>query len=193
MVVFQQRCGGALNGNEYRSRMLEFFSLTDGIDLKFAHAVNSRSKLNKALTDPDIMVLEADILIDPLHNIPIMAHPPANSSDLTLVQFLASVFGYTSLKGVKLDFKQIAVVEPSLQILEESKGNHSGRLPPIILNADILEGPENPSSVPVDAQKFLALCQKYDRTSMLSPGWTTRKPTNMSSPEGMPDQMHIYE
>lgn len=55
-------------------------------------------------------------------NIPIMGHPPSNSSDLSFEQFLTKVIEFntknTTKKGIKLDFKSIKAVEHSMPILK---------------------------------------------------------------------------
>ena len=56
------------------------------------------------------------------NGIPIMAHPPANTSDLTLQKFLDTVRNTTSSKkGVKLDFKSTAAFNLSIPLLEKFK------------------------------------------------------------------------
>ena len=161
---------------------MALFNLPDGIDLKFAHAVNSKSKLNSSLTDSTVMVLEADVLEDPVRNIPIMAHPPATTSDISLVQFLTQVLLHSPPKGIKLDFKQIEVVEPSLKILDSFQKRHQ-RIP-VVLNADILTGPENPPNLPLNASRFLEVCSNYGPENMLSLGWTTTIARVKGHPKG---------
>ncbi len=51
--------------------------------------------------------------------VPIMAHPPAADSDLTLDDWLQGIS--PSGKGIKLDFKSIESVEISLQKLVAQK------------------------------------------------------------------------
>ena len=165
------------------NKVMEYFKLRDGIEIKFAHAVNSQSKLNSSLDDQSILVLEADVLMDKTKNEPIMAHPPATSSDLSLKEFLTKVASFETPKGIKLDFKEIEVVQPSLEILKQLKKTFK-IMPLIMLNADILEGPDKPARLPVNATEFIRLCQLYDPTSILSPGWTTTAPRNTSAPEG---------
>ncbi|KAF4008448.1 hypothetical protein G4228_020185, partial [Cervus hanglu yarkandensis] len=124
----------------------------------------------------DVMVLEVDITIEGLGTVnetgvPIMAHPPAIYSDNTLEQWLDAVLA-SSQKGIKLDFKSIKAVGPSLDLLrrltEEGKVQR-----PVWINADILRGPNMVRSTEVNATQFLALVQeKYPKTT-LSPGWTT--------------------
>jgi hypothetical protein len=43
-----------------------------------------------------------------------------------------------------------------------------------MLNADILPGPVNSTTQPVDADNFLKLCVEQFPSSTLSVGWTTR-------------------
>lgn len=76
----------------------------------------------------DIAFLEADIVLGHIIGsedgppIPIMAHPPANTSDLSLAHFLASIDDYNknsdNPKGVKLDFKSIEAFEASQEQIE---------------------------------------------------------------------------
>ena len=106
----------------------------------------------------DTMMIEADVSIGPGGE-PIMAHPPAIDSDLSLQQFLDIVIAETeggARKGIKLDFKAIEIVEPSLKMVKlvESKLNF-----PVWLNADIIVGPGG--GPPVDAEQFLSLCTQY--------------------------------
>lgn len=100
-----------------------------------------------------------------------MAHPPDIDSNLTLSDFLNKTVGST--KGIKLDFKTITVVQPSLHML---KSKLSGKVfdNPIWLNADILPGPcYDKVCMPVDHMQFLALCKHYFPEATLSISWTT--------------------
>jgi hypothetical protein len=45
---------------------------------------------------------------------------------------------------------------------------------PVMLNADILPGPVNSTTQPVDADTFLEHCVRLFPSSTLSVGWTTR-------------------
>jgi len=74
-------------------------------------------------------MIEADIVLGTLIDDPsgtpqpIMGHPPANTSDLSLEQFLQRIQSSNtnvsrSAKGVKLDFKSIVVFEMSSNILQ---------------------------------------------------------------------------
>ena len=71
-------------------------------------------------------MLEGDILMgrtpNSTHIVPIMAHPPNVTSDLTFRAFLAAILKENNQlhkkKGMKLDFKDIRAVEPVLRMLE---------------------------------------------------------------------------
>lgn len=100
-----------------------------------------------------------------------MAHPPAVDSNLTLADFLKQTT--TSSKGIKLDFKTIVVVEPSLKMIANMTSGRDVKNP-IWLNADILPGPcYDKICVPVDHFRFLSFCKKYFPKATLSISWTT--------------------
>ncbi|XP_019895288.2 protein FAM151B isoform X2 [Musca domestica] len=154
-------------------------SATNLTALTWAHAVNSQKELTDALQS-DIDMIEADIVMGKINNtgpdMPVMAHPPANSSDISLDSFLQQIKIYNDenaekMKGVKLDFKSIEVFEGALKTLE-------AKIPemtyPIWLNADIISGPVNQNNtIPVDPQRFFAGSSQFPQ-AVLSIGWTTR-------------------
>ncbi|XP_054743276.1 protein FAM151B isoform X3 [Anastrepha obliqua] len=164
--------------------------------ITWAHAVNSQKELSEAL-ESDINMIEADIVLGKLNNtgddLPVMAHPPANSSDLSLMEFLLRILEHNeenieAAKGVKLDFKSIEVFEGSLEILSELIPLMSY---PIWLNADIISGPVNQSdTVPVDPERFFAGAAKFE-TAVLSIGWTTLWGANYT--EGAYTEQEIEE
>ncbi|XP_074120714.1 protein FAM151A [Sminthopsis crassicaudata] len=150
-------------------------SQRDGLLVTWHHAANSQSEMEKALNS-DVMVLEADVNVEGLNTanetgVPIMAHPPAIYSDITLEQWVEATLT-RSKKGIKLDFKSIKAVGPSLDILR--KHTENGRVQrPVWINADILEGPNRPIAIPVNASRFLSLVQEKYPNVTLSVGWTT--------------------
>ncbi|KAH9521150.1 hypothetical protein DERF_004822 [Dermatophagoides farinae] len=152
--------------------LIDYFPLNgDGLQLNWAHAVNSRSKLMTALRGDDLMI-EADVSLAETsrYPVPIMAHPPNNASDLTLEDFLIEIVRSNCAKGIKLDFKSTRVVEPAFRVLARHVDFIKG---PIVLNADILAGPNNPEATPVDAWTFLMLCRTRFPKAIISIGWTT--------------------
>lgn len=145
----------------------------------WAHAVNSQADLERVLASDDIMMLEADVVVGKLNvttnatnpDIPIMAHPPATVSDLSLEDFLRSVVEKNTTKGIKLDFKSIEAFEMSKPILNKT---HNELIFPVFLNADILPGPVNATTTPVSPKSFIAGAMEILPNSVLSVGWTTR-------------------
>lgn len=155
--------------------ILAFFGVSDGMDITWSHAVNSPELLEQALSG-DTMMLEADVLMrnNMVSGTPVMAHPPAVDSNVTLQTFLEKTTT-SPKKGSKLDFKTIEVVEPSLKMIQNVTFGQQVKNP-IWLNADILPGPcYDKVCVPVDHEKFLSLCTSYYPNATLSVGWTTGK------------------
>ncbi|XP_073972737.1 protein FAM151B isoform X2 [Rhodnius prolixus] len=142
------------------------------------HAVNSKEKLEKALAGDSLMI-EADISLgyvigDVTKELrPIMAHPPANTSDLSLEDFLYIFSKSSARKGIKLDFKSKEAFSHSEFILEASLYNRDVDYP-VWLNADIIKGPVNSEVQPVDADYFLSRSVTKFPVATLSVGWTTR-------------------
>ena len=152
----------------------------------WAHAVNSQEKLSEALKNGDIMMLEADVVLGRLNSsnenetkIPIMAHPPATESDLSLEDFLKNVMSNRT-KGIKLDFKSIEAFDASKLKLENVRSDINL---PVLLNADILSGPVNSTDTPVDAASFLSAAKAYPNYT-LSIGWTTKYGVKPNVTEG---------
>eukprot|EP00111_Clytia_hemisphaerica_P015684 TCONS_00046305-protein len=176
--------GHTTNGNKAGSAikgLLKHFGLKDAADVTWAHAVNSQEELDDALGDEKVMMLEADVVMDPVRNIPIMAHPPANSSDLTLEQFLTHSLKHSEEKGIKLDFKQDEALNASIAVMQKAFKARETPLPPIILNADILVGPNSNENqtTPISPDLFFTALAPF-KTAILSPGWTTKFIGNVS-------------
>ncbi|XP_014468258.1 PREDICTED: protein FAM151B isoform X2 [Dinoponera quadriceps] len=145
----------------------------------WAHAVNSKAELEAVLSSDDIMMLEADVVMGKLNEtnnssvteIPIMAHPPAEESDLSLEEFLNSTIQSNGTKGIKLDFKSIQAFNKSKPILTKFRPNLKF---PVFINADIIPGPVNATTTPVNANDFLKGVMETIPECILSVGWTTR-------------------
>lgn len=139
---------------------------------EWTHSTTSVAMLTGALSNSSITAIETDILmgydtsVDPLREraeIPIAAHPPAIESDLSVAKFIdtATASSTTSgnralLKHIKLDLKELRVVEPSLQEVTKVHVDGNGKM--IYLNADILPGPGNRQDANIDANAFLSTC-----------------------------------
>ncbi|XP_060821750.1 protein FAM151B isoform X1 [Bombus pascuorum] len=158
------------------------------------HAVNSKEKLDNALASDKIMMLEADVTLGILNGtssnntqIPIMAHPPATESNLTLEDFLNTVIRQNVTKGIKLDFKSIDAFNASKPILEKVRNNIKF---PVFLNADILSGPVNATTKEVEAETFVKQAKTFPEYT-LSVGWTTRYGTKDNVTEGQYTEQQI--
>ncbi|XP_039305033.1 protein FAM151B isoform X2 [Solenopsis invicta] len=164
----------------------QFFQNIEGnlTKIVWAHAVNSRAKLEEALLSKDVMMLEADVVLGNLNNntemIPIMAHPPNTTSDLSLEDFLNITSN--SRMGIKLDFKTDEAFENSKSILKNWRSILVKR--PVFLNADILAGPVNATTIPLNATAFLKGANETMPESILSIGWTTRYGKEFNVTEG---------
>nr|XP_015210843.1 PREDICTED: protein FAM151A isoform X1 [Lepisosteus oculatus] len=152
---------------------LGYIQEKDGLHVSWYHSANSKTEMEESLKS-EAMVLEADVNVEGYGtsgqtNIPIMAHPPDIYSDNTLQEWLDVVL--RSKKGIKLDFKSIEAVEPSLDLLAR-KNLKSEINRPVWLNADILHGPNVPNFVRViNATRFLSLIQAKFPEATISPGW----------------------
>ncbi|XP_077860433.1 protein FAM151B isoform X3 [Macaca mulatta] len=159
----------------WSENILEYFlrnsqiTAEDGAEITWYHAANHKAQMNEALKSTAHMI-EADVLLPSdgsEHSQPIMAHPPETNSDNTLQEWLTEVT--KSNKGIKLDFKSLAAVEPSMMLLENVK-RHLKR--PVWINADILPGPNGNSKV-IDAKPFLDTVTFFFPDVTFSLGWTT--------------------
>ncbi|XP_066510746.1 protein FAM151B-like isoform X2 [Hoplias malabaricus] len=142
-------------------------SVRDAADINWYHAANSKDKIKEAVQGPAQMI-EADVLLrghDPEE--PIMAHPPQTDSDITLREWLSTVAN--SDKGIKLDFKSLAALEPSMALLDEARSQLKG---PVWINADILPGPGG-QATPLDVESFLQAVALRAEGEVFSLGWTT--------------------
>ena len=170
-------------GVNWHSSPSEFMIPTAG-GVTFAHAVNSQALLRQSLADSTINFLEADVMLsasDPAMGVPIMCHPPARESDLTLQDFIAQVRlhntrPHTIPKGIKLDFKEPRAVPMAVQLLQKEA---LGGIRDLWMNADIVEGPGGVPSK-FDAVEFLRFCRTHTPDARLSLGWTTA--TTLRSP-----------
>lgn len=150
--------------------VLDYFSVArDAMKISWTHRVNDRKMLGIALKG-NTMMLEADIRLRTQDGMPVMAH---DSSDITadaieLQEWLERV-AVASDKGIKLDIKSTDALQPTLMTLQ----NMAPYLQvPILLNADILVGP-NSRNTPVNATQFFTKVQQIFPGVTLSVGWTT--------------------
>lgn len=165
----------AAGTESWSENILEYFlrnnqiTAEDGAQIIWYHAANSKAHMNEALKSSAHMI-EADVILPndgTEYGQPIMAHPPETNSDNTLQEWLAEVI--KSNKGIKLDFKSLAAVKPSMMLLENVKRHLKC---PVWINADILPGPNGNNRV-VDAESFIDTVTSFFPDVTLSLGWTT--------------------
>lgn len=151
----------------------------DGLNLRWAHAVNSWELLNATLNsetanETRVHMIEGDVILRESTRISVMAHPPATDSNLTFEDWLKTInsFQIRDLKvGAKADFKSLDAAKESLKIIQQYR---SSLMVPLWLNADIVRGPGF-SGRPVNAKEFLRDCTDFGPNLTLSIGWTTPK------------------
>ncbi|ETV97937.1 hypothetical protein H310_09252 [Aphanomyces invadans] len=148
-------------------------TVTLPIHVYWAHAVNSQALLAAALDKSQ--AIEADVLLNS-GNEPVMAHPPATDSNLTLRAFLAQVESGTGI--VKLDFKSDAAFGRALPLLREVSLSLKARL---WINADIVQG-SNAAEPQFVAAEFVANSIRLG-AGKLSLGWTTSSNSTEYTPE----------
>uniref|UniRef100_G1PQ21 Protein FAM151A n=1 Tax=Myotis lucifugus TaxID=59463 RepID=G1PQ21_MYOLU len=150
-------------------------SQRDGLLVTWYHAANSQKDMRAAL-EMCVLILTEEAgprwqsQGDGL-GLQCTPHPFLVHFANTLEQWLDAVWGPSSL-GIKLDFKSIKAVGPSLDLLRRLTDAGKVRRP-VWINADILKGPNVPISIQVNATQFLALVQEKYPEATLSPGWTT--------------------
>ncbi|XP_058803556.1 protein FAM151B [Phymastichus coffea] len=155
--------------------------------IKWSHATNNKAKLDAALESSEVMMIEADVVFGyqilsngSTSTVPtaVMAHPPDNTSNLILSDFLQTVKNHNKAnktkKGVKLDFKSKDAFSNSVSIIAGTDSFNA----PLWVNADILKGPVDATNdpMPVDPVDFLTKANQNFAAikPVLSIGWTTR-------------------
>lgn len=154
--------------------VLDFFpeSEGDGLNIIWAHGVNSHEDLNQSLHD-DTMMLETDIILRGIGtenqtDIPVNAHPPDTDSDLLTLDFINKTT-LTSGKGMKLDFKYLEAVGPTMEIVLDLDSQINC---PLWINADIVKGPNSPKD-PISPVEFIDTANSYFNETVMSLGFTT--------------------
>lgn len=160
---------------------------------RWVHSCCSIAKLKRALDDPDVTAIEADIMAASeavaavLRQaggagakkegvLPVMAHPTGwrggmpSDIDLTFGDFLERCLA-DGTRHLKLDFKHLAAVEPCLQLLAERWPQLHANGQAVWLNADILPGPNARGTCAVPAHVFVPLCRRLCPHAVLSLGW----------------------
>lgn len=140
MVVCKQN---AASISESRPREAAWLPMPSGRQV-WAHSCCSREKLNAALADKRVTAVEVDIRMGTMINetslVPICAHPPFKTSDLTVQDFLETCLR-DGRRHIKLDFKDLESVHECLPLLVAVRPSLLANGQAVWINADILPGP----------------------------------------------------
>ncbi|KAH9499826.1 hypothetical protein Btru_076721 [Bulinus truncatus] len=161
---------------------LVFFDVNnDASKIRWEREANSRQTLKDALDNDKIHMISGDVILKGQGTksqslVPVMAKPPATTSDITLKDWLQEVrFG---TKGIRLHIHTPEALDISLQVLNDfSNKNPIGF--PVWLHADVLPGPHGEEPV-IDIQRFVRTQQRLFPKCTLSFGWTTGTHTDLS-------------
>jgi len=173
----------------------------------WAHSTCSQKALREALDDPTITAIETDVVmgkyLDCEDWVPILSHD-VRKSDLSMQKLLEMASKSISLsndstnsntntskqinltKHLKLDFKELEAVKPTIDILHQldirfygsdgSANNNLDNAATIFLNADVLPGPGmRHADARVNGDAFLSTCLKENNNQKyaFSLGWAT--------------------
>lgn len=151
--------------------ILKELRVSSASEVIWAHAVNSKARLAESLQS-SALFLECDVLLRAKDGEPIIAHPPATDSDITLKEWISEISSSGKTVGIKLDFKETRAVEPSLTSLVSQLRKQKDCL--LWLNADVLGHPEGRDKwPPVDPTGFLSVASSIFPNAVLSLGWSS--------------------
>lgn len=139
----------------------------------WAHSVDSKRDLVRALARDNVPNLEADIVVSRRSGKAVMGHDADHASTLTFDAFWSRVMASAPPKNVKLDFKDEAAVRPCLARIARDRGTGALDHHTLWLNADLVPGPGYGlgARLPVDADAFLAASLGTVPEGVLSLGW----------------------
>uniref|UniRef100_A0A914W2F9 GP-PDE domain-containing protein n=1 Tax=Plectus sambesii TaxID=2011161 RepID=A0A914W2F9_9BILA len=167
------------------NRLFDLFpsAQNDGINLMWSHRTNSRMLLERALSNSDIQLIEADVfLFEPSEEV-VISHGHDEPSNFTLNDFIDIILTSSERKGLKLDFKSHAAAMKSMPLLQSF--NNEDRLIEKVailwLNADILGSAGNKPRIL--GKDFLEACARFMPHAPLSLSWAT--PYQSSDPNAI--------
>ena len=156
---------------EFVGCILKEFGVSSASDVIWAHAVNSKAKLAEAL-QRNVHFLECDVILRESDGQPIVAHPPATDSDITLKEWINAVVTSGKMVGMKFDFKETRAVKPSLTLMAPVLSKRKDCL--LWLNADVIGHPQGHNNwPPVASTEFLSLVSSFFPHAVVSLGWAS--------------------
>lgn len=140
---------------------------------QWAHSCCSASSLESAFQGP-VTAIEADILMGTIESehgeVPIMAHPPCRTSDLSFEDFWQRCLA-EARHHLKLDFKDLRSLQLCLPTVQASKCRLAAQGQGVWINADILPGPNRREPCPIQAEDFMMAVKQWAPGVPLSLGW----------------------
>lgn len=145
-----------------------YFDVSDASQLNWAHRINTTSKLEAALAEDDIHVIEADIHFGAGDATPLVGEE-TDTAELDAATLIAAAS--RAGKALKLDFHTPAAIEPTLTILRLLKP-----ATPVILHTEIfsLLSATNPAEA-MEPEHFIRLIQHSCPTAVISLGWSLKR------------------
>lgn len=150
--------------------------LSPAAEQQWAHSCCSLRSLESAFQGPFVTAIEADILMGTMQSmqsqqeLPIMAHPPCRTSDLSFEDFWQRCLA-EARHHVKLDFKDLRSLQLCLPTVQASKCRLAAQGQGVWINADILPGPNRREPCPIPAEDFLMAVKQWAPGVPLSLGW----------------------
>jgi len=146
-----------------------------GAQQRWAHSCCSQNALKAAFKDSQITAIEADILMGfsggGNSEIPIMAHPPTKTSDLTFQEFWQQCVE-EARHHLKLDFKDLRSLQLCLPHIRASQQRLLRQRQGLWINADVLPGPNRRHErCPVPAEELVKAVKEWIPGVPVSLGW----------------------
>lgn len=149
-----------------------YFDVADASALHWAHRVNTAAKLEAALADATLHVIEADIHFGPSDATPLVAEA-GQVAEFDAATLIAAA--NTAGKALKLDFHNPAAIEPTLAILRQMAVDT-----PVILHTEIFN--LLAAAIPAEGmepEQFIRLCQMSCPDAVLSLGWSLKRESDV--------------
>jgi len=161
-----------MDENENIKRLKDHFGLVAGVDFSWASRANSRKAMARTCADPDVMLIEGDVLRCPLSGKPIMSHPPQRISDLDFATWIDMAMAAN--KVVKIDLKDpqdlvSEIVDVCVQKMKEGQI----KLPVILNLAGVVQGPGGSSPCLDTVVDLINQVRRLEPNVILSIDWTT--------------------
>jgi hypothetical protein len=151
--------------------------------LQWAHGVNTPAALASACADPLVHMLEADVFMEEADATPLIKPRAGAITELDITTWVQATM--RAGKGMKLDFKTAAAVEPTLAILRKLKPS----VPPL-LHADVFTLLGSTQGEALEPEHFLKQCGHAIPQALLSLGWSLKRSHDA---DGRMEEALIYQ